>query len=57
MSHPRPYRIALNGYGRIGRCVLRALHGARLLQVVESITIIRFSITIRLCFKLVCPII
>lgn len=26
MSHPRPYRIALNGYGRIGRCVLRALH-------------------------------
>ncbi|WPC07204.1 erythrose-4-phosphate dehydrogenase [Pseudomonas benzenivorans] len=33
MSH-RPYRVALNGYGRIGRCVLRALHergaGARL---------------------------
>lgn len=26
MSNPRPYRIALNGYGRIGRCVLRALH-------------------------------
>ncbi|MBS7725574.1 erythrose-4-phosphate dehydrogenase [Pseudomonas lalucatii] len=25
MSH-RPYRVALNGYGRIGRCVLRALH-------------------------------
>ena len=23
---PRPYKIALNGYGRIGRCVLRALH-------------------------------
>lgn len=22
----RPFRIALNGYGRIGRCVLRALH-------------------------------
>ncbi|MCJ8168244.1 erythrose-4-phosphate dehydrogenase [Atopomonas sediminilitoris] len=22
----RPYRIALNGYGRIGRCVLRAVH-------------------------------
>ena len=22
----RPYKIALNGYGRIGRCVLRALH-------------------------------
>ncbi len=26
MPNPRPYRIALNGYGRIGRCVLRALH-------------------------------
>ena len=26
MSHARPYKIALNGYGRIGRCVLRALH-------------------------------
>lgn len=25
MSNP-PYRVALNGYGRIGRCVLRALH-------------------------------
>ncbi|AYC31167.1 erythrose-4-phosphate dehydrogenase [Pseudomonas cavernae] len=27
----RPYRVALNGYGRIGRCVLRALYerGAR----------------------------
>ncbi|MFW9605894.1 MAG: erythrose-4-phosphate dehydrogenase [Pseudomonas sp.] len=25
MTH-RPYRVALNGYGRIGRCVLRALH-------------------------------
>ena len=22
----RPYRIALNGYGRIGRCVLRAFY-------------------------------
>ena len=22
----RPYRVALNGYGRIGRCVLRALY-------------------------------
>ncbi|HKM26680.1 MAG TPA: hypothetical protein VJY57_04490, partial [Thiopseudomonas sp.] len=21
----RPFRVALNGYGRIGRCVLRAL--------------------------------
>lgn len=26
MPDSRPYRIALNGYGRIGRCVLRALH-------------------------------
>jgi D-erythrose 4-phosphate dehydrogenase len=26
MSSKRPYKIALNGYGRIGRCVLRALH-------------------------------
>ncbi len=26
MANARPYRIALNGYGRIGRCVLRALH-------------------------------
>ena len=25
-SRRPPYRIALNGYGRIGRCVLRALH-------------------------------
>lgn len=23
---PSPYRLAINGYGRIGRCVLRALH-------------------------------
>ena len=23
---PRPHRIAINGYGRIGRCYLRALH-------------------------------
>ena len=22
----RPYKVALNGYGRIGRCVLRALY-------------------------------
>ncbi len=26
----RPFRIALNGYGRIGRCVLRALHERKL---------------------------
>ena len=25
MPRPRPYKVALNGYGRIGRCVLRAL--------------------------------
>jgi D-erythrose 4-phosphate dehydrogenase len=31
MPQPRPYKVALNGYGRIGRCVLRALveRGAR----------------------------
>ena len=37
MSKTRPYRIALNGYGRIGRCVVRALHERQLtdsLQVV-----------------------
>lgn len=26
MPNARPHRVALNGYGRIGRCVLRALH-------------------------------
>ncbi len=26
MANARPYRVALNGYGRIGRCVLRAYH-------------------------------
>src|SRR5690606_31004133 len=26
MANARPYRIALNGYGRIGRCVLRAFY-------------------------------
>ena len=25
MPQPRPYKVALNGYGQIGRCVLRAL--------------------------------
>ncbi|EPN26575.1 D-erythrose-4-phosphate dehydrogenase, partial [Pseudomonas syringae pv. actinidiae ICMP 19070] len=25
MPQPRPYKVALNGYGRIGRCVVRAL--------------------------------
>ncbi|KIQ05282.1 MULTISPECIES: erythrose-4-phosphate dehydrogenase [Pseudomonas] len=33
----RPYRVVLNGYGRIGRCVLRALHeraGAARLEIV-----------------------
>ncbi|WP_304641261.1 erythrose-4-phosphate dehydrogenase [Pseudomonas sp.] len=36
MSAQPPFRIALNGYGRIGRCVMRALHerGDRDLQVV-----------------------
>ncbi len=33
---PAPFRIALNGYGRIGRCVLRALHerGGEGMQIV-----------------------
>lgn len=26
MANARPYRVALNGYGRIGRCVLRAFY-------------------------------
>ncbi|MCK0104906.1 glyceraldehyde 3-phosphate dehydrogenase NAD-binding domain-containing protein [Marinobacter sp. S0848L] len=26
MSNSKPYRIAINGYGRIGQCVLRALY-------------------------------
>lgn len=36
MPSPAPYRIAINGYGRIGRCVLRALHerGVTGLQIV-----------------------
>ncbi|MEH6563905.1 MAG: erythrose-4-phosphate dehydrogenase [Halopseudomonas sp.] len=36
MPNRAPYRIALNGYGRIGRCVLRALHerGGDGLQIV-----------------------
>ncbi|WP_277423240.1 glyceraldehyde 3-phosphate dehydrogenase NAD-binding domain-containing protein, partial [Pseudomonas viridiflava] len=25
MPQPPPYKVALNGYGRIGRCVVRAL--------------------------------
>lgn len=29
MPLSRPYRVALNGYGRIGRCVLRALYERR----------------------------
>ncbi|SDS42846.1 D-erythrose 4-phosphate dehydrogenase [Halopseudomonas sabulinigri] len=36
MPNRAPFRIALNGYGRIGRCVLRALHerGDAELQIV-----------------------
>lgn len=26
MSNPKPFRVAINGYGRIGQCVLRALY-------------------------------
>ena len=26
MTHASPFRLAINGYGRIGRCFLRALH-------------------------------
>ena len=32
---PRPYKVALNGYGRIGRCVLRALFGVGFDAVLE----------------------
>jgi D-erythrose 4-phosphate dehydrogenase len=36
MPQSAPFRIALNGYGRIGRCVLRALHerGGESMQIV-----------------------
>lgn len=36
----RPYRIALNGYGRIGRCVLRALYERELR---ESLTVVALN--------------
>ncbi len=34
-----PLRIAINGYGRIGRCVLRALHELGLNDVIEVVAI------------------
>ncbi len=33
------YRIAINGYGRIGRCVLRALHESRALPDLQIVAI------------------
>lgn len=36
----RPLRLAINGYGRIGRCVLRALHEAGLDQQFQVVAII-----------------
>lgn len=35
----RPIRLAINGYGRIGRCVLRALHEAKLGDRLEIVAI------------------
>ena len=34
-----PLRIAINGYGRIGRCVLRALHESALADLIEIVAI------------------
>ena len=36
---PRPQRIAINGYGRIGRCYLRALHEAGMAQQFRVVAI------------------
>ena len=36
---PRPFRIAINGYGRIGRCYLRALHEAGLASRLQVVAI------------------
>src|SRR5690554_2998539 len=34
-----PLRIAINGYGRIGRCVLRALHESSLRDIIHIVAI------------------
>src|SRR5690606_40305580 len=34
-----PLRIAINGYGRIGRCVLRALHESALGDLIRVVAI------------------
>ena len=40
MPHtPRPFRLAINGYGRIGRCFLRALHEADLFDRLPVVAI------------------
>ncbi|MCV2215928.1 type I glyceraldehyde-3-phosphate dehydrogenase [Thauera sp. Sel9] len=39
LAPPRPQRIAINGYGRIGRCYLRALHEAGLAQQFRVVAI------------------
>lgn len=36
---PRPLRIAINGYGRIGRCVLRAIHESPLRDHIHVVAI------------------
>jgi len=38
-SHSAPLRIAINGYGRIGRCVLRAIHESALQDHIEVVAI------------------
>src|SRR5690606_19836802 len=35
----RPLRLAINGYGRIGRCVLRALHESTLRESLQVVAI------------------
>jgi D-erythrose 4-phosphate dehydrogenase len=35
----RPLRVAINGYGRIGRCLLRALHEASLTNEIQIVLI------------------
>src|SRR5690554_6611142 len=35
----RQYRMAINGYGRIGRCVMRALHESRSYPQLEIVAV------------------